>query len=73
MLSLEPRPELLQDIFFEANYFQSPESHVSCYYYYSNSKTTSSDDDKLKNLSAAAVHTQKPNHKMLLQSYFKAI
>lgn len=74
MLSLEPRPELLQDIFFEANYFQSPESHVSCYYYYySNSKTTSSDDDKLKNLSAAAVHTQKPNHKMLLQGYFKAI
>lgn len=78
MLSLEPRPELLQDIFLEANYFQSPEPHVSCYHYYhycSNSKTTSSDDDKLKNLSAAAVHTQKfePNHKMLLQGYFKAI
>lgn len=80
MLSLEPRPELLQDIFLEANYFQSPESHVSCYhhyyYYYSNSKTTSSDDDKLKNLSAAAVHTQnlfEPNHKMLLEGSFKAI
>lgn len=68
MLSLELRPELLQDIFPEANNFQSPESHVSYYYYYSNSKTTSSKDDKLKNLSAAAVHTQKfePNHKRVI-------